>query len=60
MINSKLKTILLTILSTLLFAGFGFIFYKFHTETMYVIIGILILIFIRHTYITIEYLISNE
>jgi hypothetical protein len=59
MINLKLKTLLLTIISVLGFGGFGFLLWKYQTETLYTLIGVIILMFIRHTYVVIEHL-TNE
>ena len=60
MINFKLKALLLTILTLIGFSAFGFIFYKFQTQTLYTIIGIIVLMFVRHTYVAIDYLISKR
>jgi hypothetical protein len=56
MINLKLKTLLLTIICVLGFAGFGVLLWKYQTETLYALIGVIILMFIRHTYVAIEHL----
>jgi len=60
MINLKLKTLLLTILCVFGVSVFGFIFYKFHVQTLYTIIGIIVLMFIRHTYVAIDYIVTNK
>ena len=54
MINLKLKALLLTIICVFGVCVFGFIFYKFHVQTLCAIIGVIILMFIRHTYIAID------
>jgi hypothetical protein len=50
----NLKALLLTIAIVIGFSGFGYLLYKFQTETLYIIIGIIVLMFIRHTYIAID------
>jgi len=55
----NLKTLLLTIITLLGLTGFSFLFWKYQLETLYTIIGIIILMFIRHTYVTIDYLIKK-
>ncbi len=60
MINLKLKALLFTILCVIGISGFGFIFYKFHSQTLSVMIGIICLMFIRHIYTAIEYSITND
>ena len=60
MINLKLKALLLTILCVFGVSVFGFIFYKFHLQTLYAIIGVIILMFIRHTYTAIDHSITKE
>jgi len=58
--NLKIKTLLLTILCLVGFTGFGILLYKFHNETLYALIGIIVLIFVRHTYVLIDNLITKE
>ena len=60
MINLKLKALLLTILCVFGVCVFGFIFYKFHLQTLYAIIGVIVLMFIRHTYTAIDHSITKE
>ena len=59
MIKLKLKTLLLTILALSGFTGFGILFWKYQNETIYALIGIIVLMFIRHTYVAIEHLINK-
>ena len=39
---------------------FAAIFYKFHLQTLYAIIGVIVLMFIRHTYTAIDHSITKE
>ena len=60
MINLKLKTLLLTILCVFGVSVFGFVFYKFPAQTLYTLIGIIVLMFIRHIYVAIDYIVTNK
>jgi hypothetical protein len=59
MIKLKLKTLLLTILAVSGITGFGFGFWKYHTETIYAMIGVIVLMFIRHIYVAIDHLVNE-
>jgi MFS superfamily sulfate permease-like transporter len=52
--NKKLSSVLLTIVILLIVSGFGYILYKFPNETLSVIIGIICLMFVRHTYVAVS------
>ena len=60
MINLKLKALLLTIICVIGISGFGFLFYTFHSEMLSVMMGIICLIFIKHIYTTMEYLVKHK
>jgi hypothetical protein len=53
--STKLSAVILTVFVLLLATGLGYLFYNFHSQTLSVMIGIICLIFIRHTYVAIYY-----
>ena len=58
--NKKLLSVLLTIAILLIVSGFGYIFYTFPNQTLSVIIGIICLMFIRHTYVVVSNLLDEN
>jgi hypothetical protein len=59
MIKLKLKTLLLTIITVLGVTGLGFLFWKYHTEAIYTMVGVIVLMFIRHIYVAIDHLVNE-
>lgn len=53
MATLKLKQLLFTILIIIGLVGFSYLFWNYQTETLYSIIGIIIVMFIRHTYVAV-------
>jgi hypothetical protein len=56
----KLSALVFTLITMILIIGFGYVFYKFHTQSLLVIIGIICLMFIRHTYVAIYYTLKEK
>jgi tryptophan-rich sensory protein len=52
--KTKLTALAFTLVALLVATGFGFIFYKFTSQTLSVMICFICLIFIRHTYFAIH------
>jgi hypothetical protein len=52
--KTKLLALAFTLVALLVATGFGYIFYKFTSQTLSVMIGFICLIFIRHTYFAIH------
>jgi hypothetical protein len=59
MATLKLKQIVLTILIVLGLLGFGYLIWNYQTETLYSLIGIIALMFIRHIYVAAGYYINE-
>ncbi len=59
MTKLKLKALLLTTLVVVTIGGFSILFWNYQTETLYVLISFIMLMFIRHTYVVIKHLISE-
>jgi hypothetical protein len=56
----KIKTLILTLLIVLGFSGLGVIFWKYHTQSIYTLIGIIVLLFMRHIYVTVDYYTNDK
>ena len=52
--KTQLSALILTLGVLLVITGMGYVFYNFHSESLSVIIGIICLMFIRHTYVAIH------
>jgi hypothetical protein len=48
------------LVALLVATGFGYLFYNFHSESLSAMIGIICLIFIRHTYFAIHYTLKQK
>jgi hypothetical protein len=60
MTKNKLKTVLVTILVILAFFGVGYVYFNYQMQSFYVLMGVLILIFIRHTYVVVDHLLNKD
>jgi hypothetical protein len=60
MTKNKLKTVLVTILVILAFFGVGYVYFNYQMQSLYVLMGVLILIFIRHTYVVVDHLLIKD
>lgn len=49
--SKKIKAILLTLVTLILINIFGYLFINYNTETLYAVIAIICLMFIRHIYV---------
>ena len=58
--KTKLSALVLTLVALLVATGFGYLFYKFHSQSLSVMIGFICLIFIRHTYFAIHYTLKQK
>jgi hypothetical protein len=58
--KTKLLALAFTLVALLVATGFGYIFYKFTSQTLSVMIGFICLIFIRHTYFAIYYTLKQK
>jgi hypothetical protein len=58
--KTKLSALAFTLIALLVATGFGYIFYKFTSQTLSVMIGLICLIFIRHTYFAIYYTLKQK
>ena len=58
--NTKLQATILTLITVILATGLGYLFWNYHTEFLYFIIGAICLMFIRHTYVAFNYLLNNK
>lgn len=59
MATLKLKQLVLTFLTIIGLVGFGYLLWNYQTETLYSLIGIIILMFIRHIYVMVGYYINE-
>jgi hypothetical protein len=60
MTKNKLKTVLVTILVILGFFGVGYVYFNYQMQSLYVLMGALTLIFIRHTYVVVDHLLTKD
>jgi predicted Na+-dependent transporter len=58
--KTKLSALAFTLIALIVATGFGYIFYKFTSQTLSVMIGFICLIFIRHTYFAIYYTLKQK
>jgi len=58
--NKKVLSVLLTIVVLLLASGFGYILYKFPNPTLFTIVGIICLMFVRHTYVAVSNILDGN
>jgi tryptophan-rich sensory protein len=58
--KTKLTALAFTLVAILVATGFGYLFYNFHSQSLSALIGIICLIFIRHTYFAIHYTLKQK
>ena len=58
--NTKLQATILTLITIIFAIGLGYLFWNYQTQSLYFIIGIVCVMFIRHTYVAFNYLLSNK
>ena len=58
--KTKLLALAFTLVALLVATGFGYIFYKFTSQTLSVMIGFICLMFIRHTYFAIHHTLKEK
>jgi hypothetical protein len=58
--KTKLTALAFTLIALLVAIGFGYLFYNFHSQSLSALIGIICLIFIRHTYFAIHYTLKQK
>jgi hypothetical protein len=58
--NTKLQATILTLITLIFTTGMGYLFWNYHSQTLYFIIGLICLLFIRHTYVAFNYLLNNK
>ena len=58
--KTQLSALILTLGALILATGLGYVFYNFHSESLSVTIGIICLMFIRHTYVAIHTILKEN
>lgn len=58
--NKRILAAIFTLIALILASGLGYVFYSFPNETLSVIIGGICLMFIRHVFVVIRYMLDEN
>ena len=58
--GTKLTSILLTILSVIVITGIGTIYWNYPNQTIYAVVVLILILFVRHIYTVINYYLNER